>query len=325
MTAARRPTTAREAVEPAGGAPCPELPRSDVSDRAQTVTVPHLGGSDIGHRFGRPYDASRPTLVMVNSFTTSVELYRPQFAHAGLAETANLLALEPYGHGQTRSPYEHFTYWDTAHANLQVLDALGISEAFVLGTSQGGWIAARMAVLAPGTVKGIVPLGTSMDHESQRSRDLGCWDGVAFCTPAIDALAAAVGDDWVIPTELVDAVLHEGLGEHVPPDERSFWHETYQRTYVGDAGRRRLRMCTINLRDRDGLHGRLDSVRCPVLWLHGTDDRVYSVANAEDEIRRFVSSPHAELRVVEGGQHFLSASDPDDVNTATVEFIERWS
>ena len=72
---------------------------------------------------------------------------------------------------------------------LPVLDALGISEAFVLGTSQGGWVAARMAMLAPGTVKGIMPLGTSMDFESQRSRDLGCWDGISFCTPTIDALA----------------------------------------------------------------------------------------------------------------------------------------
>jgi hypothetical protein len=83
-------------------------------------------------------------------------------------------------------------------------------------------VAARMAMLDPRTVRGIIPLGTSMDSESQRSRDLGCWDGIAFCTPAIDALAASVGDDWLIPTELVDAVLHEGLGEDVPPDERTF-------------------------------------------------------------------------------------------------------
>lgn len=295
-----------------------------MSDAAPTITVPHLGTSSIGYRFSRPYDSSRPTLVMVNSFTTSVELYRPQFAHAELAQTANLLAIEAYGHGETRSPYEQFTYWDTAHANLQVLDALGISEAFVLGTSQGGWVAARMAMLSPGTVKGIMPLGTSMDYESQRSRDLGCWDGVAFCTPAVDALASSVGADWVIPDELVDAVLREGLGEDVAPEERSFWHATYKQNYVGDAGRQRLRMCTINLRDRDGLHGRLDSVKCPVLWLHGTDDRVYSVANAEDGISRFVDAADAELRVVQGGQHFLSASNPEDVNTAAVEFITRW-
>ena len=232
-----------------------------MSSEVQTVTVPHLGSSTIGYKFGKPYDALLPTLVLVNSFTTSVEQYRPQFADEKFSSTANLLALEPYGHGQTRASYEQFTYWDSAIANLQVLDALGIPEAFVLGTSQGGWIAARMAMLAPGTVKGIMPLGTSMDFESQRSRDLGCWDGISFCTPAIDALAGSVDDDWVIPVELIDAVLKEGLGEDVPPEERAFWRATHQKNYTGDAGRQRLRISSVNLRDRDGLHARLDSVR----------------------------------------------------------------
>jgi pimeloyl-ACP methyl ester carboxylesterase len=291
----------------------------------QTITVPHLGTSTIGYRFGRPYDASLPTLVMVNSFTTTVDLYRPQFADEALASTANLLALEPYGHGRTRATYEQFTYWDSAIADLQVLEALGIREAFVLGTSQGGWVAARMAMLAPGTVTGIIPLGTSMDSESQRSRDLGCWDGIGFCTPAIDTLAESVGEDWVIPTELVDAVLAEGFGDDVPAEERSFWHATYRENYTGDDGRARLRTSTVNLRDRDGLHARLGGVRCPVLWMHGTADPVYSVANAEDEITRFVTSDHAELRVVEGGRHFLSASHPGEVNAATIEFVNRWT
>ncbi len=291
----------------------------------QTITVPHLGTSEVGHRFARPYDASLPTLVLVNSFTTSADLYRPQFADDELAATANLLAIEPYGHGRTRAGYAQFTYWDTAVAGLQVLDALGIGEAFVLGTSQGGWIAARMALLAPRTVRGVVALGTSMDTESPRSRALGCWDGVGFCSPAIDALAEPVGEDWVIPVELVDAVLGEGLGPDVSPDERAFWHARHQEHYTGDAGRERLRLSTVNLRDRDGLHARLGGVHCPVLWLHGTEDTVYSVANAEEEIRLFGSSPHAELRVVDGGRHFLSASHPGAVDAATVEFVRRFA
>jgi pimeloyl-ACP methyl ester carboxylesterase len=295
-----------------------------VSAQRRTISVPHLGTSTISYAFGKGYDSSRPTLVLVNSFSTSVELYRPQFADAKLGEVANLLAIELYGHGGTRAGYQQFTYWDSAVANLLVLEALGIREAFVLGTSQGGWVAARMAMLAPDVVKGIIPLGTSMDYESERSRKLGCWDGIAFCTPAIDDLAAPVGDDWVVPVEFVDAVLGEGFGSEVAPDERAFWHAEHQRNYVGDAGRHRLRVSSINLRDRDGLHGRLDSVRCPVLWLHGTADKVYSVRNAEEEIRMFVNSARAELRVIEGGQHFLSATNPEDVNAAAIEFMDRW-
>ena len=64
----------------------------------------------------------------------------------------NLLAIELLGHGQTRTKSENFTYWDTAYMNILVMDALGIDKAFVLGTSQGGWITVRMALLAPDRV-----------------------------------------------------------------------------------------------------------------------------------------------------------------------------
>jgi len=106
-----------------------------------------------------------------------------------------------------------------------------------------------MAILAPDTMNGIIPLGTSMDFESQRSRDPGCWDGISFCTPAIDALAKTAEDDWAIPIELVDAVLKEGLGHDMPPDERTSWHATHQKNYTGDTGRKRVRISSINLRD----------------------------------------------------------------------------
>lgn len=296
-----------------------------MTEHAQTIHVPHLGGSTIGYRFGRPYDASLPTLVMVNSFITSSALYEPQFSDAALADAANLLAIELYGHGETRTDVEQFTYWDTAAANLQVLEALGIPSAYVLGTSQGGWICARMAMLSPQKIKGIIPLGTSMDLESPQSQQLGCWNGYEFLTPSIDELAQSVGEEWQLTDEFCDAVLQAGLGSNVTPQQRDFWRATIKHNYAGDAGRRRLRMCAINLRDRDGLYGRLDGVHCPVLWMHGTDDAVYSVANAEVGIKKFTNSVDAKLEVVSGGQHFLSASDPQAVNEASLRFIQTWN
>lgn len=290
----------------------------------QTISIPHLGGSTIGYRFGKPYDPDLPTLVLSNSWSTSAELYRPQFTDEDLNKTANVLAIEPYGHGATRATYSDFSYWDSAIANLQVLDVLNIADAFVQGTSQGGWVTVRTALLAPGRVKGIIPLGTSMDYESQRSRDLGCWDGIEFCTPAIDGLADRVDADWVIPTDTVDAVLVEGFGDTVTDDMRALWHAEHQKNYAGDDGRQRLRTIAINLRDRDGLHGRLDQVTCPVLWMQGSADRVYSARNAEEEIGLFINSADAQLKIVEDGQHFLSASHPAEVNAATIDFINRW-
>ena len=117
---------------------------------SKTIQVPHLGGIKVGYALsGDTYDASKPTCVLINAMCMTVSLYRPQFEDKKLTDAMNLLAIEPLGHGATSCASEHFTYWDTAIMALQVLDALGIKKFFALGTSQGGWMVVRMALLAP--------------------------------------------------------------------------------------------------------------------------------------------------------------------------------
>ncbi|KAI5371127.1 putative alpha/beta hydrolase-1, epoxide hydrolase [Septoria linicola] len=290
----------------------------------KTVNVPHLGGIDAAYQMPYSYDASKPTAVLVNSFTTSSELYKSQYANKELTDAMNLISIELLGHGQTRTKSENFTYWDTAIMNLQVLEALGITgKIFVLGTSQGGWICVRMALLAPEKISGIIPLGTSMDYESSRTRALGCWGG-------FDALAGTI-KEWTTKTPTPDFfpsadycnfLIDVGFGQDCPAETRKLWTETIQANYKGDDGRRRGRMAAINLRERDGLHSRLSDVKCPVLWMHGTSDQVYSVANAKEEIELFTNCD-AKLQVVEGGQHFLSFSHPEVVDKALLGFVKK--
>ncbi|KZP05941.1 alpha/beta hydrolase fold family protein [Athelia psychrophila] len=257
---------------------------------------------------------------------TSADLHRPQFENATLTDAMNLLAIEPLGHGQTRCATEHFTYWDTAIMSLQVLEQLGINTAFALGTSQGGWIVARMALLAPDKILGIIPLGTSMDAETPRSRALGCWD-IDEVTDSVLALwtTLAPTPDFALSAPFVTTMVSAGFGSSITRATREFWTKEFPKLYAGDDGRRRARMAVINLHDRDGLHSRLFDVKCPVLWLHGTADEVYSVRHAEAEIKLFVNACAADLVIVEGGAHFLNASHPDIVNPAIVEFVNKWA
>jgi len=115
--------------------------------------IPHLGGISAAYQLLQPYDSSKPTLVLINSHRTTSDLYKLQFEDASMSSVMNMIAIEPLGHGQTRSNSEHFTFWDTAIMNLQVLAALGIDKWFALGTSQGGWVTVRMALLAPDKVR----------------------------------------------------------------------------------------------------------------------------------------------------------------------------
>tara|TARA_R110002003_G_scaffold45_15_gene3583 strand:+ start:17977 stop:18171 length:195 start_codon:yes stop_codon:yes gene_type:complete len=57
----------------------------------------------------------------------------------------------------------------------------------------------------------------------------------------------------------------------------------------------------------------------------GTDDAVYTIANAKEEIVLFKGSPDARLEVIEGGKHFLSASHPKEVFGAVVEFVKKYA
>ncbi|KAK6435181.1 hypothetical protein LTR95_008634 [Oleoguttula sp. CCFEE 5521] len=292
----------------------------------KTVHVPHLGGIEAAYQMPQPYDSSKPTLVLVNSFTTSSELYRSQYANKDLTNALNLISIELLGHGQTRTKSENFTYWDTAIMNLQVLDALKITgKIFVLGTSQGGWITVRMALLAPDKIAGIIPLGTSLDNENPRTVSLGCWDGPGLLKDSISGWTTEDKTaDFEPAEEYSDFLIDIGFGKEVDKETRQYWRDTIKANYQGDEGRRRIRMAAINLAERDGLHSRLSDVRCPVLWLHGTDDAVYSVANAEEEIKLFVNSPDARLQVVEGGKHFLSFSHPKDVDAALIKMAQQY-
>lgn len=255
------------------------------------------------------------------------DLYEAQYKNEALLDAMNILAIEPLGHGQTRTSTDTFTYWDTAIMNFQVLDALKITgKVFALGTSQGGWIVVRMALLQPHRIAGIIPLGTSLDYESDRTRKLGNFDALSTLTGPIQELESAQPTpEFVISEEFRKFPIYTGFGKAIDQATADFWNKEMCRVYSGDDGRKRLKEVTINLRDRDGLHSRLFEVRCPVLWMHGTKDAAYSVANAEEEIKLFVNSPDARLIVVEEGQHYLSASHPEVVDPALIEFVQKYS
>ncbi|KAF2096292.1 alpha/beta-hydrolase [Rhizodiscina lignyota] len=295
----------------------------------KTVQVPLLGGVTAAYQTpsSQPsIDPSKPTLILVNSFTTSSELYQSQYNNKALTDAMNLVSIELLGHGQTRTKRENFTYWDTAEMNLQVMEALGIKKAFVLGTSQGGWITVRMALLGPDVIEGIIPLGTSLDSESERTRMHGCWNGPKLLSEGIlkEATSTKATPDFEPSTGYCDFLIDIGFGKNCPSDVRDFWRKTIKSNYQGDDGRRRIRMAGINLAERDGLHGRLSDVVCPVLWLHGTDDAVYSVSNAQEEVKLFTRSPDAQVVVVDKGQHFLSFSHPKEVDNGVIEFVKKY-
>ncbi|KAH6884891.1 Alpha/Beta hydrolase protein [Thelonectria olida] len=292
-----------------------------------TIKVPHLGGITAGYRVsGSGIDPSKPTVVLVNSMCTTSSLFNAQFESKSLTDAVNLLAIEPLGHGATSCPSEHFTYWDSALMNLQVMEALGVEKAFALGTSQGGWVVVRMALLAPEKILGLLPLGTSLDSESVESREKGCWDPKTQLGPFYDSWASPEPTpDFVVQDVWRGLVASVGFGSTITPELLAFWDETLKNVYQGDEGRKKVRMALACLLERDGLMLRARDVKCPVYWLQGTEDPVFGKVVPAEHVKLFTSAPEATLTFVEGGGHYLSATNPKEIEEAVLKMVKTYA
>jgi hypothetical protein len=108
-----------------------------------------------------------------------------------------------------------------------------------------------------------------MDYESERSQKLGCWNAYPIGSALINEWTTSDAvPDFLMAEPYANLLIDFGLGKECDKAVRDFWVQTVQESYKGDDGRKRARMASINLRDRDSLHGRLFDVRCPVLWMH---------------------------------------------------------
>lgn len=82
-------------------------------------------------------------------------------------------------------------------------------------------------------------------------------------------------------------------------------------------------MAVIALLSRDGLRQRLGDVKCPVYWLQGTDDLPYGTKLPAEEIELFTGSKEKRLQMVEGGTHYLNASNAKEVESAMIEMANK--
>jgi pimeloyl-ACP methyl ester carboxylesterase len=267
-------------------------------------------GITVAYRLSHTIDKSLPTIVMLHTFLMDSHLYERQFEDVRYAPY-NLIAIDAHGHGGTTGREEDFTFWDNASDSLKLLTKLGIDRFYVLGTSQGGFIALRMALLEPQRIQGLILLGTSPCAETQQNkinfrklRDKWCETKIPS-EEALLAKAASFGG----PTR---------VGEKTYEKIKQMWLERH----LGPAGYNPALNCLIN---RDGIEDRLGEIKAPVLVLHGTDDKPFPVNDVNNWV---VKLPNLwKFEIVERGTHYLSFTEPGDEVCARLvpEFIKATS
>jgi 3-oxoadipate enol-lactonase len=256
-----------------------------------------INGLDV---FFEDTGGSFPAILFSHSFGMTGAMFAPQLN--AFRQTYRCITWDERGHGRTHAD-KPFDFWDSAKDALALLDHLGVQRAAFVGTSQGGFLAMRAALLAPDRIRGLAILGSSAAAEAAEQR--------AAYMPMHDAFVA--GGASGPPEELIEAMGQICLGDYSDAEPwKAMW-----RTWPAD----QFSLAFHALINRDSLLDRLGEIASPVLVMHGTADQSYSPAHAEaiaHGVRHL-----ADLKLVENGAHFLSLTSPDAVNAKLAQFLPQ--
>ncbi|CAF3633558.1 unnamed protein product [Rotaria socialis] len=265
-------------------------------------------GVTLAYRLSHPIDKSLPTLVMFHAFLMDSRFYDRQFKDFRYS-AYNLIAIDAHGHGETTGREDDFTFCNTASDSLQLLTKLDLDQFYVLGTTQGGFIALQMALLEPERIKGLILLGTTVfgatkqdEMNARRSRDKWCETEIPS-DEAILARSASFGG----PTN-VDEKVYESI--------KQMWIKRH----AGSKGYDPALNCLLN---RDAIDDKLDQINVPTLVLHGANDHIFSIKDAKDWSSKLPKL--WKFEIVEKGVHHLSLTEPGAEVAAQLipKFIEE--
>ena len=240
-----------------------------------------------------------PALVFCHAFAMDHSMFMPQIRQ--FSGTHRCVAWDQRGHGGSPTG-RPFTLWDSARDAMALLDHLGIDRATFIGTSQGGFVSMRAALLAPRRVAGLVVLGSSASAERR-------WQRMSYQMLSLALRGTrALGLPQLPLNVLRDICFGARFDGSGWMDRWRQWPSA-QFTRALDA-----------LVARDDISPRLNEIKAPALVLHGSADQAYSL-----DVARIIADGLADCRdfvAVEGGAHFLSLTDPAPVNAALRSFLE---
>jgi pimeloyl-ACP methyl ester carboxylesterase len=187
---------------------------------------------------------------------------------------------------------------------VDLLGHLGVNRAHVLGTSLGGLVAQKVALLRPDLVARLVLVSTGHGGRGSERMSLGAMGkmfGFGTLSPrkaARRGLEGATSERYRVenPDEF-DRIVEKRLADS--PSLASYYEQAR-------AGSRF---------DASGEVGRISS---PTLVIHGAEDRYVPLANARALAEAI---PSAKLRVLEGAGHLVFVERAADVNREVVAFL----
>lgn len=215
-----------------------------------------------------------------------------------------VIAMDNRDAGENDSETDYYDLADLAHDVVELLDALEIRQAHVIGHSMGGKITLQVALDSPERVNRIVLIGSSLTggaaHRAgepiPEPEDWWTDDPIERMRQLIPIIVGPANQETLDET----AVSRIAGLEH---DNRVTW-----------AGAMRQQAAA---RPHD-LTNALQRVQAPALVIHGNADAVVPFACAEALARGI---PNARLLTLEGVGHLPWVERPDLVAPAIIDFL----
>lgn len=260
------------------------------------------------------YENSGPTIALLPTWSLfNSRHWKAQIAF--LARHYRVVTYDGLGNGKSDRPVDPSAYDSMRLINdaVAVLDATSTERAFLAGMSAGASLAATLSGLHPSRVLGAVLIGISTslgDPLPERNS-----------TPFEARLDRYEGWDkynmhyWRSNyrdfTEFfVERIFSEPHSTKQWEDGVGWANETTGEVLIAT----QLKVFLGETRERE----LLAAIRCPVLVIHGTADRVAHFSGSE----RLAALTGGTLLLIEGGGHCPQSRDPVLVNRAIRDFVE---
>ncbi|MCD9032985.1 3-oxoadipate enol-lactonase [Luteimonas sp. Y-2-2-4F] len=178
-----------------GAALSASAPASPPADRAFFSTG---DGVRIAYRVDGPADA--PPLLLANSIGTALEMWDAQIP--ALSRHFRVVRYDMRGHGASGVPAGAYSIDRLGRDALELMDALGIERAHVLGLSLGGYVGQWLGIHAPERVDRLVLSNTAAWLGPPARWDAAIADVLA--APDMRETAEAFLRNW-FPARMLDA------------------------------------------------------------------------------------------------------------------------
>jgi pimeloyl-ACP methyl ester carboxylesterase len=274
------------------------------------------GGVKVGYEVfgeGEPTVVFAPVHPIVHS-----RAWKAQVPY--LARRFRVITIDPRGNGRSDRPQSPAAHTDAEFVadTVAVMDACGVDRAVIVGLSSSGWISLLTAAWHPDRVLGVVAIAAGVP-------ELGPWPAARTEYDFDEVLGTEEGwakenrhywlRDWRGYAEFFfRELLCEPHSTKQREDAVGWAMDTNPETVLANEDAPPTVSCP---EDTERL---LRAIRCPVLAIHGDQDRCVPLSWSE----RIAELTGADLLVLEGAGHCPNGREPVIVNHAIRDFADRF-